>query len=119
MGKDIITINCRRMGRSPYIIAGIILLTFFVGSCKSKTVVNRQGEEPVKSIEDVLREHTKELMSIAGVMGTAQGLCDGKPCIKVFVDKETRKLKKEIPDVIEGYRVVVQATGEIRALQEE
>ena len=37
------------------------------------------------SIEQVLQVHTSGLMAISGVVGTAQGLCDWEPCIRVFV----------------------------------
>ena len=49
-------------------------------------------------------------------MGTAQGECSGEPCIKVFVIKKTTDLLDQIPDSIEGYKVEVQETGEIKAL---
>ena len=71
---------------------------------------------PAKAIDEVLREHTKSLMSIPGVVGTAQGLCDDKPCIKVYVIKETPELKQKIPQTLEGYPVMIEETGEIRAL---
>ncbi len=69
-----------------------------------------------KRIEEVLKEHTKELMSLSGVVGTAQGLCDGKPCIKVYVIKKTPELDQKIPDNLEGYLVMIDEAGEIRAL---
>ena len=71
---------------------------------------------PKKSIEEVLRVHTSSLMALRGVVGTAQGLCDGEPCIKVMVVKKTPELLKQIPDVLEAYTVEVQETGIIRAL---
>jgi hypothetical protein len=52
------------------------------------------------------------------VVGTAKGLCDDKPCIKVFVIEKTLELEKKIPDVLEGYQVMIEETGEIRALPE-
>ncbi|MBI1924994.1 hypothetical protein HYR99_12195 [Candidatus Poribacteria bacterium] len=55
-------------------------------------------------------------MSIPGVVGTAQGVCDGKPCIKVFVITKTPELERKIPRVLEGHPVMVQETGEIQAL---
>ena len=73
---------------------------------------------PSKPIEKVLEEHTLELMSIDGVVGTAQGLCNGKPCIKVYVIKKTRQLTQRIPTTLEGYPVVIEETGEFRALPE-
>lgn len=71
---------------------------------------------PAKAIEKVLKEHTKELMSIPGVVGTGQSLCDDKPCIKVYVIQETPELEQKIPRILEGYPVVIKETGEIRAL---
>jgi len=71
---------------------------------------------PKKSIEVVLKEHTDELMAMSGVVGTAQGLCDNKPCIKVYVVALTPELKKKIPKSLEGYAVEVEVTGEFRAL---
>ena len=69
-----------------------------------------------RKIEEVLREHTDSLLSIPGVVGTAQGQYEGSPCISVFVSNKTPDLLKKIPSAIEGYTVVVKETGEIRAL---
>lgn len=69
-----------------------------------------------KEIENVLMEYTNKLMSIPGVIGIAQGLCDGKPCIKVYVIEMTPELDQKIPCSLEGYPVSIEETGEIRAL---
>jgi hypothetical protein len=69
-----------------------------------------------KSIEAVQNEHTDELMSVPGVVGTAIGNCDGKPCIKIMVNKKTPELLKKIPSTLEGYPVKIDETGEFRAL---
>ena len=69
-----------------------------------------------KGIEEVLKEHTNELMTIPGVVGTAEGLCDGKPCIKVYVIKKTPELNNKIPHILEGYPVSIEETGEFKAL---
>ena len=74
---------------------------------------------PSKPIKKVLEEHTNELMSIKGVIGTAEGLCNGKPCIKVYVIKKTPQLTQRIPTTLEGYPVVIEETGEFRALPEK
>lgn len=76
----------------------------------------KEKSMPKKTIEAVLKEHTGRLMSLPGVVGTAQGLCAGKPCIKVYVEKKTPDLVKQIPSTLEGYEVTIQETGEIRAL---
>ena len=99
---------------------GLILFAIGIGSCVNKAVENGQGEDtmPSKTIEEVLKEHTDELMSIPGVVGTAEGLCDGNPCIKVFVIEITPELEQKIPEELEGYPVEVEETGEFEALPE-
>ena len=71
----------------------------------------------VSTIEQALADSTDSLMSLPGVVGTAQGLCDDEPCIKVFVVKKTPELLRQIPAEIEGYTVAVEETGEIKALE--
>jgi hypothetical protein len=71
---------------------------------------------PAKTIQQVLEEHTRGWMSIPGVVGTAIGLFEGQPCIKVFVAEKTDELAAKIPGAVEGYRVVLDETGEFRAL---
>jgi hypothetical protein len=65
------------------------------------------------SITDVLSRHTPKLMSIPGVVGTAQGEEDGRPCIVVYVKEETDSLVIAIPSSLEGFSVRIQAVGEI------
>ncbi len=67
------------------------------------------------SIKDVLQRHTPQLMSISGVVGTGIGECDGKPCIKVLVIKRTPELIQKIPSSLDGFPVVIEARGIIRA----
>jgi hypothetical protein len=88
-----------------------------VASC-SKGVNSRDGGDSSMSrppIEDVQKAHTDAWMKIPGVVGTAIGLCDEKPCIKVLVVKSTGDLRKAIPDSVQGYRVIIEETGIIRA----
>ena len=72
-----------------------------------------------KSIEAVLKHHSTRLMSLPGVVGVGQGRCAGAPCIKVLVLEMTPDLVTRIGDMIEGYKVEVVATGEIRALDSD
>ena len=71
---------------------------------------------PNRSLEEALQEHTDSLMAMPGVVGTAHGLCNGEPCIKVFVIKKSDELMGQIPPMIKGYPVDVQETGEFRKL---
>ena len=55
-------------------------------------------------------------MALPGVVGTAQGEQDGKPCIMVLVVELTDDLRAQIPNELDGYTIVISETGEIRAL---
>jgi hypothetical protein len=68
---------------------------------------------PVRSIDAVLAAHTDSLLALRGVVGTAIASCDGERCIKVFVSDSNPDTKARIPPRLEGYRVVVEVTGNI------
>ncbi len=68
------------------------------------------------SITQALKEATAELMKIEGVIGTAQGLCDGRPCIKIYVARKTPGLLGQFPATIAGHPVVIEETGAFKAL---
>ncbi len=70
----------------------------------------------MRTIDVVLREHTREFLSVPGVVGTAQGLCNGEPCIRVYVTTLTPEVMGKIPATLEGYPVSVEETGEFRPL---
>jgi hypothetical protein len=91
--------------------------------CSMVTCANESGKNPWegtqvsrKTIEEVLKAHISELMSIPGVVGTGQSLCNGQPCIKIYVSRKTEELEQKIPKTLEGYPVVIQETGEFKAL---
>jgi hypothetical protein len=100
-----------------FILIAIIIFTMELIGCSNKTSEDGQGENTMssKALIEVLKEHNNELMSITGVVGVAQGLCDKKPCIKVFVIEMTAELDKKIPKNLNGYSVSVEETGLIKA----
>jgi len=67
------------------------------------------------TIEQVVNKHTDELMSIPGVVGVGQGLCDNKPCIKVYIIENSLETDTKIPSSLDGYKVSTEVTGEIWA----
>jgi hypothetical protein len=78
----------------------------------------RAGERPMpqRTIAEVLKDVTDRVLSMPGVVGTAEGRCEGRPCVKVFVAKKTPELLRQIPRVVDGYPVAVEETDEFRAL---
>lgn len=97
-----------------------LILLFCIESC-SKNVVKQQERHVKmhnKSIEEVLKHHTDSWMAIDGVEGTAIGLFEDKPCIKIFSSIKAEQLRAKIPVTIEGYPVIIKETGTFHALDE-
>jgi hypothetical protein len=110
----------RRKIKIQVVSVSLVILFIISISCASEEFDSRAKGNPMpaKAIDEVLREHARTIMSTPGVVGIGQGLCEGKPCIKVFVIKKTEELNQKIPSMLEGYPVAIEETGKIRALPE-
>ena len=99
-------------------VAVVCMISSVAVACGPSEAIGSGEGVPMaeKPIEQVLEENTGRLMSIPGVVGTAQGLCSGQPCIKVFVIEKTGEIVEQLPSEIDGYRVEIQETGEFRKL---
>ena len=93
----------------PILLVSFNLLTIFI----SDIALSDEMEE--KSVKTVIEENTDFLMSIQGVVGIAQGLCEDKDCIKVFVTKKTDKIHEQIPKSLDGYMIEIVETDVIKA----
>lgn len=71
---------------------------------------------PGKTIEQVLKDETDRWMAIPGVEGTAIGLFQDEPCIKIFCSGRTDELRTKIRSTVEGYTVIIEEAGVFRAL---
>ena len=68
-----------------------------------------------KPLAQVLQEHADALLQVNGVVGVAEGQSRGKPCILILVASLTPQLRQSLPKSLDGYKVKVQETGELRA----
>lgn len=68
------------------------------------------------TIEQVQAKYQDRLMDIPGVVGVGIGAIKDTLVIKVLVSKKTVKIEKKVPVRLEGYKVVIEETGIIRAL---
>lgn len=67
------------------------------------------------NIKEVLEKHTSELMDIPGVTGVAVGESNGKLCIRVFIGNSNSGCLGQIPNILEGYPVLIDESGDFRA----
>ena len=117
------TASSRRAGRCRTFLRaalgiGLAVLAGWFANCAGRTLVKLEGERKVQpeSIEQVLKEHADEWMSIDGVVGAGIGESQGKPCIKIFAAGEEEELRKRIPSQVEGFPVIIEVTGKFRSL---
>ena len=110
---------CRMLGIGAVLMLLAILSLGCCGADGSATPAGGESQMARKSIDRVLREHAEEWLSVPGVVGTAVGLSGGRTVIKVLVVRQTPELAARIPSEVDGYPVVIEESGEIRALDED
>lgn len=71
------------------------------------------GEDVTADIAKVLERRAAELMKIDGVEGVGQALCDGAPCIRVYIVNAAAQSR--VPSSLEGIRVTTVVTGTFQA----
>ncbi|MEN3369247.1 MAG: hypothetical protein V7609_1390 [Verrucomicrobiota bacterium] len=96
----------------------VVSLAVFALAAGCKENMAQDKTTPKRDINAVLRDHDKELLAVPGVVGVYVGaLEDGRtPCLKIMLARRTPEAERQIPRLIEGYRVVQEVTGEIRPL---
>ncbi len=113
--------TCQRTGNARHnrrvLLAFTVMLALAGGAACSRNADDQEAAQPmpVKTIEQVLEEHTDEWMSIPGVVGTGIGKCEGEPCIRIFVARKTAELDEKIPARMDGYLIDIQETGRFQA----
>lgn len=86
-------------------------------SATDSDTIDKEGVVAEKTIEQVQATYTEEWLKIPGIEGTGIGLCEGKPCIKVFSSRPAEELKGSVPSAVEGYPVTIEKTGVFRIFE--
>jgi len=105
------------MNQLPIFLLSLSLAT--AGSQQDSTKAHDSSYTKVShhkmTISEVLKKNTPKWMEIPGVTGTGEGKSDGKPCIMVLIDHKSEVIEKKIPKTMDGYKVILEVTGEIKA----
>jgi hypothetical protein len=113
---------CKRVCRARGLFVAFALVAL-VQSAGCRKAPDHEGSTefvPSEDIKRVMNAHVNELMAIPGVVAVAIGALDnGKPCLLVFVSRETSADLSRIPREIEGYPVKVEESGKIRAMPKD
>jgi hypothetical protein len=72
-----------------------------------------------RSVEQVFDSHRDNILSTPGVVGAGIAKLNGKPCIMVMVKEMTSDLENHIPKELDGYSVIIEITGDFKALDSQ
>ena len=98
-------------------LAVCVLIACATAACRPRGPEGKAPPMPERPLADVLAAHTPELMALPGVVGTYQGTRpDGAPAIVVMLARPDPALERRIPRVLEGWPVLLEVTGELRAM---
>jgi hypothetical protein len=76
------------------------------------------GDDPVMSpsIQEAKRQHEQQFLNLPGVVSVGIGLdANGNPAIIVGLEAPNPEVEAKIPDRLEGFPVVVQTIGPLKA----
>jgi hypothetical protein len=75
------------------------------------------AEESLDRVRAVKRLHEKRWLACDGVVAVGIGQrADGSPQIVVSVEADAARIRREIPEQVEGVPVEIRVTGQMRAL---
>jgi hypothetical protein len=106
----------RKTVATVWLLALVFVLTLTV--VYPQNMAQESSPAPNRDINAVLAAHDKELLAIPDVVGVYVGKAeDGRTlCLKVMLARKNPESERKIPRMIEGYPVVTEVTGRIRAL---
>jgi hypothetical protein len=95
----------------------LLVIAGFVLGCRPGTIENHKRAHDMQklTIEQVQEKYQDQWMAVPGVIGVGIGAVANKPVIMVMVAKKAPEIRQKIPKTVEGYSVVIEETGEIRA----
>jgi hypothetical protein len=71
----------------------------------------------IKPLAVVIQEQAPHLLAIPGVVGLSQGLLHGTSCLQILVEEHQLPPQHRLPRMVDGYPVVIKATGSIRPVE--
>lgn len=72
---------------------------------------------PSRPLSEVLADRGAALMAIPGVTAVAESRTqDGRPCVLILVVTLSPELRSRLPRELDGWPVVIEESGEIRAM---
>ena len=99
-------------------LSALILVLNSIVICP-RNMAQSTSPRPNRDINVVLAAHDQELLAIPDVVGVYVGtMQDGETlCLAVMLARKNAESEQKIPRMIEGYPVVTEVSGNVRALK--
>ena len=97
-------------------LGGIIVILFNFKCINSGTEKPKEITMSKPTITEVQKKHQNSIMSIPGVVGMGIGAENGNQVIKIMVKRKTPELIQKVPAELDGFKVIIEEVGEIKAL---
>ena len=72
-------------------------------------------ETNTKEIENIRVQFEVSIMKIEGVVGVGTGLCNGKPCLKIYTSIPPEKVRSRLPGELSKIELDLEYVGSIEA----
>ena len=72
-------------------------------------------ESDMQKVENIRVQFESRIMGIEGVVGVGTGLCNDKPCLKIYTSVPTQQVRSKLPEEIIEIDVDFEYVGEIKA----
>jgi hypothetical protein len=93
----------------------VIIIIGALLACVKRKDTNTLNERN-RSVEQVFDIHRDSLLSIPGVVGAGIAKLDDKPCIMIMVRQKGQYAEGQLPKELDGYKVIIHETGDLKAL---
>jgi hypothetical protein len=64
---------------------------------------------------EIITHQGELIMELEDVVGIGEGLCDGEPCIRVFLASDNAASIAKVRELLEGVRLEIEVSGEFSA----
>src|SRR5262245_12137410 len=96
----------------------LLIVSVSLSVCRQNMAQN-SSPSPKRDINAVLAAHDKELLALPDVVGVYVGTLEDRRtlCLRVMLTRKNPETERKIPRTIEGYPLVMEVTGEVRAIE--
>jgi hypothetical protein len=93
----------------------VSLGAFTIAGCTDRQATSKMAQSD-SDIHETKAAHTKSLMAIPGVVGVAVGKSNGRACIRVYLEHDTKQLRELVPAELDGHPVEAVVTGPFKPM---